>query len=463
MEAKEAIKNLRWIRTCFIKREKHFLGFLFLLTIFLISGIQTFSQEIEKHYRDTIKIDKITVEKNWMTWDLIILNELQFKEGDVVRYGQIDTSIINIWNIGNFVDVDYSINETDTGNFMEIKALDAIKFYPLISIDHSSEDDYNYSLGYGDDNFLGSNSRLNIQWNKNPTGVAWSFNFNIPRQLMYKNMTLGFGFVVGNEIKRNLDRIIIYDTDHKVESVEYIPSMLAPIKKIEFYGSIGNPWHLDYKYRFSPNFSFRYMRHETDNSLLSPEDLEYGVEVDPYNSKMLALGFGESVGKINRKRHRADGYSIGVYYGIVIGLNSDSPNFHSFGINAQYHKIFNRVFQFSSWMRTGYTTADIPYRHIGGSSNVLGLRHGEIYGKSYYSAYAGAHFTWINKNWLALENAYFVNWGAGSDAYFGLYTKRPKMAIGSSFRFQVPIAPLLSIKITFMYAGPGSEWFKFNL
>ncbi len=367
-----------------------------------------------------------------------------------------------MWNIGNFSDVNYTINETDSGNYIIIKALDAVKFYPLLSIDHSSNEDYNYSFGYGDDNFIGSNTRLNLQWNKQPTGVSYSFNFGIPRQLLYKNMTLGFGMVVGNQVKRNINKVIAYNAQQEIDSVSYVPTMLSPIKKFEVYASIGNPWHLDDSYRFSPNLSIGYAYHETNLSLLTPEELAFGVELLPYKHSLLSIGVSESVGIINRKRHRADGYLIGASYGITIGLNSESPTYHSFGLSAQYHKIYNSIVQFSTWIRTGYTTANIPYQYSRGSSDVLGIRSGEIYGNSYYSAYAGVHLTWLNKNWLAIENSYFANWGAGTDNYFNLFIKRPNMALGTSFRFTMPIFSALSMKLTFMYAGPGSEWFKFN-
>ena len=345
------------------------------LLLIVILSFPTWAQE--KHDpAETIQIDKIKIVKNWITWDLIVKNELEFKEGDLVRYGQIDTSITKIWNIGSFADVQYTINKTEAGNGIEIKALDAIKLYPLIVIDHSSEDDYHYQLGYGDENFLGSNTYLKIAWDKQPTGVAWDFNFKLPRQLMYKNATFQFGFIAGSEIKRYLDRETYRNTNNTVDSVVYVPLMFAPYKKTEIYGNIGNPWHLDYKYRFSPDLTFRYMHHEIDYGMLTPEMYDYNVQVPEYTYDMLSLWLNESVGTVNKKRHRRDGYIINGAYGINIGLNQQSPTFHSVSFNAEYHKIFSKLFQFSGWLRTGYTTAEAPYQHLKGSSDVLGIRNG---------------------------------------------------------------------------------------
>ena len=145
-----------------------------------------------------------------------------------------------------------------------------------------------------------------------------------------------------------------------------------------------------------------------------------------------------------------------------LGLQ-ETLSFHALNVEGEYHNTFNDLIQASFWARTGYTTADDHYRFIKGSSDVLGLRTGEIFGKSYYSAYAGGHFTWLNTKWIALENAYFVNFGNGADDYASLFSDTPKTAVGTYLEITFPIAPIAVFRFTFMYAGPGSEWFKFNL
>ena len=31
------------------------------------------------------------------------------------------------------------------------------------------------------------------------------------------------------------------------------------------------------------------------------------------------------------------------------------------------------------------------------------------------------------------------------------------------FEFRIPVVSWIAFRLTFMYAGPGSEWFKFNM
>lgn len=409
---------------------------------------------------DSIKIDRIDIERNWMTWDRIILNELLFKEGDWVRYGAIDTSIIKVWNVGNFADVDYSIEVGPDGNVMMIKALDALQIYPVLSIDHSSEDDFNYRLGIGDENFLGSNSELKIVWDKKPTGATWDFRFKLPRQLMYKNMTVEFGTKVGLDTKIFYDREIT-EVDGKKEA-EYLARMIAPYHKLDIYTTIGNPWHLDYKYRFSPDLTLRFMSDVYDSTLLTQEDLELGVHVNDGTYRFFNIQVAESIGTVDKQRHRKNGYSIEGSYGYFAGLLGTKSH-HVFALEGEYHRSFSPLFQISTWLRTGYTTADNQYRFIKGSSDVLGLRLGEIYGKTYYSAYAGGHFTWLNSKWLSLENAYFLNFGNGADTYSELLGSRQKFSVGTFLEFRIPVVSWVAFRFTFMYAGPGSEWFKFNM
>lgn len=439
---------------------------VFVLILVFLYALSTYAQDAEETGKepassDSIFIDKIEIKKNWISWDLIIKNELLFAEEEWVRYGEIDTSMNKVWNIGNFADVDYTIEESNEGNTMTITALDAVKFYPLFTIDHSSENDYNYRLGLGDDNFLGSNTKLKIAWQKNPTGVSWDFKIGLPRQLLYKNMTTTFGFNTGTETKRFLERVITTDTDG-TKTAEYNILMLAPYNKMEIYAELGNPWHLDYQYRFSPDLSLRFKKHVINHSILGQEDYDLNVHVPENTYHFLDMKVSESIGTVNTKRHRKDGYTARVNYGLSLGLNG-TQSYQEFVTEAEYHKTFNDIIQFSSWVKTGYSTANDQYRFIKGSSDVLGLRTGEIFGKAFYSAYGGGHFTWLNTKWISLENAYFVNFGTGTESYGDLFSTQPSAAVGTYLEIQFPIAPIAVFRFTFMYAGPGSEWFKFHL
>ncbi len=409
---------------------------------------------------DSIRIDRIEISRNWMTWDRIIRNELLFEEGEWVRYGEIDTSMNKVWNIGNFADVSYTIDETVEGNVMKIEALDALQIYPVLTVDHSSENDFNYRLGLGDENFLGSNSELKIVWDKKPTGATWDFRFKMPRQLMYKNMTAEIGTKVGLDTRVFYDRVI-NEIDAKKEA-EYVTRMIAPYHKLDIYAIIGNPWHLDYKYRFSPDLSLRYMQDEYDTTLLGPEELEMGVHAGNETFRFFNISVSESIGTVDKQRHRKNGYTAGITYDYFMGLQGTRSH-HAFNLSGEYHRTLTPLIQISTWLRTGYTTADDQYRFIKGSSDVLGLRWGEIYGKTYYSAYAGTHFTWLNTKWVSLENAYFLNWGNGADTYAALFGEKQKFSVGTFLEIRVPVVSWIAFRFTFMYAGPGSEWFKFNM
>jgi outer membrane protein assembly factor BamA len=409
---------------------------------------------------DSVRIDHIEISRNWMTWDRIIKNELLFEEGDYVRYGEIDTSMNKVWNIGNFADVSYTIDETPEGNVMKIVALDALQIYPVLTVDHSSENDYNYRIGLGDENFLGSNSELKIVWDKKPTGATWDFRFKMPRQLMYMNMTAEIGTKIGLDTRVFYDRIIT-EVGGKKEA-EYVTRMIAPYHKMDIYAILGNPWHLDYKYRFSPNLSLRYMQDEYDSTLLSQEELGMGVHVDNSTYRFFNITVSESIGTVDKQRHRKNGYTAGVSYDYFMGLKGTRSH-HAFNLTGEYHRTLSPMVQISTWLRTGYTTAGDQYRFIKGSSDVLGLRWGEIYGKTFYSAYAGTHFTWLNTKWVSLENAYFLNWGNGADTYHSLFRERQKFSVGTFLEIRVPVVSWIAFRFTFMYAGPGSEWFKFNM
>ena len=409
---------------------------------------------------DSIRIDRIEIKRNWMTWDRIILKELLFEEGDWVRYGEIDTSMNKVWNIGNFANVEYKIIEGPGGNVMEIETLDALQIYPVLTVDHSSENDYNYRIGVGDENFLGSNSELKIVWDKKPTGANCDFRFKLPWQLMYKNMTVEVGTKIG------LDKRIFYEREitelDGTDEATYISLLIAPYHKLDFYAIIGNPWHLDYRYRFSPDLSIRFMNDEYDHTLLSQEELDLGVHTEDGLYRFLDIQVAESIGTVDKQRHRKNGYNATVSYDYHLGLQG-TAGFHTINLTGEYHRTLSPMVQLSTWLRTGYCSADDQYRFIKGSSDVLGLRTGEIWGKSFYSAYAGTHFTWLNTQWISLENAYFLNWGNGADNYGDLFSGKQKFSVGTFLEIKAPVVSWIAFRFTFMYAGPGSEWFKFNM
>jgi outer membrane protein assembly factor BamA len=410
----------------------------------------------------TVTIDSISIHRNWITWDRVILNELEFREGDEVTYGAIDTSMKKIWNIGNFAEVDYKIHKMSDGrNHLQITALDALVIQPLLPVDYSSIDDYDFGLGVEDKNFIGTNIKAKVRAGLRSTGNDWDFRTELPRQLLYKNMTLQFGYGFGNQIKRHQDRIVERDEDGRPDSVYYRSVMATPYKKSEVYGIVGNPFHLDYRYRFSPDLSWKYMYHKIDSTLAGEEERD--VMVEPYTLNMLALTFNESVGMVNSMRHRKDGYRAGASITFHIGLDKETPGHQSLNFDVEYHKLFNNTMQLSTWYRTGYTNSELPALwYCKGSGDVLGHRSGEIYGKAYYSAYLGMHFTWFNYRWLSLENAYFFNWGNGTGSYLDLYRTGQKWAAGTSFRFMIPVIPWLYVIFIFTPVGTGSEWFKFK-
>jgi len=436
------------------------------IILFSLINIGAFSQgETLKAYKlenleDSVTIDSIHIRKNWMTWDVIIKSELLFGEGDRVSKGMVDTSMQRVWNIGNFAEVDYTIQETERGNTIDILALDGVQFYPIITIDHSSEDDFKYELGYGDDNFLGSNSKLRIKWLKDPTGVAWNFHLGLPRQLLYKNMTAAVGYINGTDAKQFVERNITTVDDQR--TAEYVYTMLAPYRKSEFYVELGNPWHLDYRYRFSPDLSVSYKHHVIDHSLADQEDLDLGIVVPEMTYDLLEFRISESIGTIDRQRHRLNGYNASASYTWDMGLKGTN-GFHTLNLSAAYHKMLNSIVQLSGWARTAITSADDQYKLIMGSGDVIGLRYGELYGKKTYAVYAGSHFTWVNTKWVTLENAYFVNFGNGADHYSDLLFHTPKASVGTFFEIRFPVFPIAFFRFTFMYAGPGTEWFKFNM
>lgn len=398
--------------------------------------------------QQNISIDSISIKRNWRTRDRIILEELEFKAGDAVSLQTIETSMDKVWNTGNFATVTYKIDTLEDGrHVMLLTARDVFTIYPILSIS-GNRHDYKIGLGMIDENFLGRNIRLSVRAGLNTTGNDWDFRIAIPRQLLYKNMVLEFGSRFGDRVYS------------RIEEREQV--YITAFDMLEVYGSIGNPWHQDYKYNFSPNLGWKYFRHRTNRNLVDSTEMDIPHPMD-YTYNGLQITLSESIGTVNKKRHRKDGYSASVSTGFGIGLDAQSPYFQTLGFGFEYHKTFNTILQFSSRFGSGYTSSDVPSLHYyRGASDIMGYRTGEISGKSYYSVYLGLHMTYFSLAWFALEHSIYVNWGNGADKYFDLYRTKQLASVGTAFRLMIPMIPFIYAQLSFTYSGPGSNWFDFQ-
>jgi hypothetical protein len=268
----------------------------------------------------------------------------------------------------------------------------------------------------------------------------------IPRQLLYKNMSVSGNVSYGQ------------GTNYRFENREKTSVVAYSIEQIS--GGITNPWHEDFKYRFSPNFGWSLFRHKTDTTLAHGEV----AFPDQYKIQYLALSVGESVGYVQRKRHQKNGFETSIGIGAGIGLDKDSPAYFSVNYGLRYYKLFNRMLQLSALYSTGFTSSDIPsLLYYLGANNVKGILTGEISGKAYYTGYLGMHLTYVNRDWFALEQSFYVNWGNGKDTYLDLYKTEPLYGVGTGFYMNIPMIPWLGIRFYFTYSGQNSNWFRLEL
>lgn len=426
-------QNLKMIRILFI------IAIIF-SQYHLVLGQQKISPGIK------IKIDSIRIEKNWRTKKAIIQDELGIKVGDSINQGSLDTMMMRLWNIGNFAKVGYELDTLSSNSYLlKVMAKDALTIVPILSFSGNKQD-WSLSAGMTDNNFLGRNIRLNVQGTIGTNAKNFNLGITVPRQLMYKNMSVSGNVLYGQ------------GNNYRIENGEKISGVAYTNKQLS--GGISNPWHEDFNYKFSPNLGWSVFQHNADSSLVESEAPLAGN----YKVNYLSLSVGESVGYIRRMRHQKNGFQASLGIGAGIGLDKNSPFYYSIGAGVDYHKLFNKVVQFSAEYSTGYTSSKIPsLLFYKGASAVKGILTGEISGQSYYAAYVGWHFTYINRDWFAMEQSVYLNWGSGNDNYLDLYKSAPLYGIGTGFYFNIPMIPWLGFRMYFTYSGTNSNWFRFEL
>jgi outer membrane protein assembly factor BamA len=422
---------------------RHIIKSVLLLSYCLIA-LNLYCQDLGKI---TGSIDSVLIKKNWRTKDEIILRELLLKKGDAFSEKSLRKSINRIWNIGNFADVDYKLDSLAPGSYMlTIITKDAFTLLPILSF-HGNRNDYQLGLGVKDDNFLGRNISLDLVGNFGTTRNDYNVGIILPRQLLYKNMTLRFN------ASKGIGKNYTYLNNRMISAVAY--------QKWNISGSIGNPFHTDYHYTFSPNISWNLFQHKTDSTLINDLDLP---RPDEYKISYLSLSINESIGLINSVRHQKNGCSASVGFGVGIGLDKDSPVFTNAGFNVAGYKLLNRIIELSAKFSSGFTTATKPSLiHYLGPGNIRGLLTGQEAGQGYYSGAIRAGFTYIYRSWFALEHSVYSHFGKASNNYFNIYRSVPRISLGTEIKIWTPLIPWLGASIHFSWLKGNKNWFYLSI
>lgn len=166
---------------------------------------------------------------------------------------------------------------------------------------------------------------------------------------------------------------------------------------------------------------------------------------------------------INHIRHQQDGYLVTAGMGYGIGLDKESSGYFSFGVNGQNSILLNRFIQLDAGLSSGYTTANLPSLiNYLGPEHVKGILTGEKSGKSILSANTDLRLTYINRDWFAVEQSFFLNIGNATDVYWNLFATSPLYSAGSRLRFMIPMVPWLAINFNYAYRGNDINWFSMD-
>ena len=388
------------------------------------------------------RADTIILERNWRTRNRIILSELEFAVGDTVNPENLGLSLKKIWNLQNFVTVGYRWDSLPGGrSALILVARDAFTIYPVFGGRISTIYDATVKLGIADHNFLGRNIRLEM---RGQISFAEPFfgemKVTIPRQLLWKNMSLGAG--VHSEM-------IDFD-----------------VYSNQVFATIGNPFHEDYRNTLSPDFETGLIRHKnippSSHELI--ENPNYWHDWLPYNRSFWYFRVTESVGTVTHRRHQEEGYNITGMIGGGIGLNAGTRSFVEGSILAEYHKLIRPRLQLSARWEGHYFSTE--YKSLWtryGPENIRGIEYGQLTGPLMQLASTGLYYTWLNWDYLAVEQSVFVQYASVMTSWGDLSGIKRHYAIGTGFHFTIPMYPAASLLITFSYNPNRYNWFYLEL
>jgi hypothetical protein len=404
----------------------------FLFFAMLIPGLAV-AQLVHVENFSGRRVDSIVLERNWRTRDRIILAELEFNPGDTVTPGMLEVSLKKIWNLQNFASVDYRWDSlTDGRSVLVLVARDALTWVPVFG-GNLYRSGFSATAGIADRNFLGRNIRLEIRGKYSPDEpVLGEVKLNVPRQLLWKNMSVGAGVRKEQVMGVLSDRVFL---------------------------SVVNPFHTDYRYTFSPDIETGYdRRRDWHRPGEEPPDIT-GFDHRYWYFRVL-----ESIGTVTHRRHQEEGFSFSCLIGGGVGLNSDTRSYLEAGLQAEYHRLLSPRLQFSARWEVNFSPHGHEYlwpRY--GPSNIRGLKYGDLSGPLMQLASTGLYYTWLNRDYLAIEQSLFMQYGSARQRWENDAGAMLHYAFGTGFRFTVPMYPAASLLVSFSLNPNRMNWFYLEL
>jgi len=338
------------------------------LILLFITALNGRAQLVKVADTDGRQVDTILLEQNWRTHNAIILSELTFQPGDRITPKQLEQSLRKIWNLQQFSAVSYRWDTLGGGrNALVFTAKDALTIAPVFSAWSHPWSGYAIRLGVDDRNVLGRNIHLEgrVQFGTPSYG---ELKVTIPRQLLYRNMTLSAGY---EEEWLNI-------TDHwytgLYEEASY-SQFNARTRKISLL--IGNPFHEDFHYTFSPDLKISRINTAAVrqyHASHSGDDYRLNLITQPlYLRDYLEIRLIETAGTITHRLQREEGWQVKgetAFGWSVSGLGDlhtgtawqdpGAKRYISLDASAAWHRPFTDRWQLSLLWEGHYTTSGYP-------------------------------------------------------------------------------------------------------
>jgi len=385
------------------------------------------------------RADTVVIERNWRTRDPIILAELEFAAGDIVTPENLSLSLKKIWNLQNFASVDYRW-DTLPGNrtALVLVARDGLTITPILSGNLEFPLEGTLRAGLADRNFLGRNIRLEgrvMAGAREPWGM--DLKLTVPRQLMWRNMSVGAGFRWYQELFRDATEIA--------------------------YVTVVNPFHEDYRYTFSPDLETGYLR-----NACRPPDVD-SLVIQPggpwlFDRRFWYLRVSESVGTVTHRRHQEEGFCLAGMIGAGIGLSDTTRDYLEATLRAEYHRLLGPRLQLSGRWQGFFHSS--PYETLWtrfGPRNIRGITYGDLTGPLMQLASVSLHYTWLNWEWLTIEQSLFAQYASALPSRGDWSGIIRSWAFGTGFHLAMPMYPAASLYVSFSINPNARNWFYLEL
>jgi len=356
----------------------------------------------------------------------IIEREFPISVGDNFNYEEVKEGLDNLRSTGLFDDISLTVNKTDKGIILNLKAADKIS--SLLRLGFLVDNVYNLQLGIDlrDVNFLGTGTEMGMFVYGGASNRAYILE-HIAHRVLDSYLTYKFNvFYRFNDIK-------VYMREQLPQSNNFTSTRIGTYRQIYYGGTLSLGTQLEKFGRLI--FTGKYQMDEIKN--------REGNTVNAYKTKIVGLRISATIDNQNRYPYPDEGMYFNGYYETAQSFLGGDEGYIMTAFNFKYYFKFHEHV-ISPRIQLGFGDKTLPLSQeffLGGQYSFFGAHENEYFGRQIFLISMMYQYKLPFK--IFFDTYFWVRYDLGSTwaVQEEIRFKDLKHGIGASLSFDTPIGP----------------------